>query len=74
MAQQYGAAQPIADFFRVGKKEKKAPETKVDTSWHDQMTKRASDSFTKSSSKKEPMLGKTETKKKAKRKLSAKRK
>lgn len=51
MAQQdYGVAQPIADFFRKGKKEEKPAPKKVDTSYHDAMVKRANESFSKSDS------------------------
>lgn len=61
MGQQYGAAQPIVDFFRGGKKKK--PEPKPDTSWHDEQVRKANESFSKpSKAAANPKLG---TKKKA---------
>lgn len=49
MAQQnYGAAEPIADFFGFGKKKsKKSPNKPTDASWHDAMVKQANESFAK---------------------------
>jgi hypothetical protein len=55
MPQQYGAAQPIADFFGYGKKPEKKPEAKPDTSWHDAQVKRANDSFQKQQVGKKPV-------------------
>lgn len=77
MPQDFGAAQPIANFFGYGKKEEKAAPKKVDTSWHDAMVKRANDGFAKSSSgKKIPNTdtkGKTTQKPKARKRTIGKK-
>lgn len=45
--EEYGAAQPIVDTFRYfSKSKKKAPPAKaVDTSWHEEMVRKANQSF-----------------------------
>jgi len=59
MAQEYGAAQPIVDYFQKGAKAIKealesipTPSRKVDTTWHDKMVTEANEKYRKAAEKK----------------------
>lgn len=58
MAQEYGAAQPIVDYFRKGVDTVRSaldrvptPQRKQDTSWHDSMVRKANESFRQAAEK-----------------------
>lgn len=72
--QDYGAAQPIADFFGFGKKKSKSPPAKVDTSWHDAMVKRANSAFANQKPLVDKKLGTKSRAKKGSKRRTAKRK
>ncbi len=70
MGQEYGAAQPLVDTLKKLEKKynpaewvKSAPQ-KQDTSWHDEMVRKATESFTKPSQVKASTSQKTVVKKK----------
>ena len=73
---EYGAFQPVVDLARkwglpIGSKQEAAP-AKVDTSWHDDMVRKATASFTKPQSKAaaDPKLGQGKKKAAVKKKAA----